>query len=108
MLSLYSKTPSISKATKNLKGEVVKKGWIHRKRSSGSKMFIIIRDPSGILQCVVDKSVVKEKEWEEADRAYLESSIIIRGTIRKDERAPTGFEMEVKELRIVQSGEQFP
>jgi asparaginyl-tRNA synthetase len=51
---------------------------------------------------------VGEKEWAAVDAAYLESSIIIKGIPKNDERAPGGVEIEVEELKVVHSGEQFP
>ncbi len=107
MLSIYGKSVHVSDALKR-DGEVVLKGWIYRKRSSGGKIFCIIRDVSGTIQCVIDKSAVSKEEWESIDKAYLESSIILRGIVKKDERAPGGKEVETKELAVLHSGEQFP
>jgi asparaginyl-tRNA synthetase len=51
---------------------------------------------------------MSESAWNAIDSAYLESSIIIKGTVKKDERAPDGVEMEAKDVLVVHSGEQFP
>ncbi|MEM3245171.1 MAG: asparagine--tRNA ligase [Candidatus Micrarchaeaceae archaeon] len=107
MVDEHSKTLHIAKAFK-AEGDVAIRGWIYRKRSSGGKAFVLIRDRSGVIQCIVDKSKVTEKEWNDIDSAYLESSIIVRGTIKNDERAPGGAEIEAKEIKVVHSGEQFP
>ena len=108
MLDLYAKSESISKAEKSAGKSLILKGWIYRKRSSGGKLFAIIRDSTGIMQCVVDKSIVNEKQWSDIDKAHLESSVIIKGTVRQDKRAPGGAEIDVKELRVVHSGTEFP
>ncbi len=98
----------IEKAHQSIGKEVTIRGWIYRKRSSGGKAFVVLRDVSGTVQCVVDKAKVGEKEWKAIDDAYLESSAIIKGVPKKDERAPGGVELEVQDLLIVHSGEQFP
>lgn len=108
MLKMYGKASSIEEAKGSRKESIVIKGWIYRKRSSGGKIFAVLHDHTGTLQCVIDKSAIKADEWNSIDRASLESSIIIRGSLRKDERAPGGVEMDVKELEVMHSGEQFP
>lgn len=102
------KSVPISRAKASESKEVVIKGWIYRKRSSGGKIFAVVRDRTGIIQCVIDKSAMSESAWNAIDSAYLESSIIIKGTVKKDERAPDGVEMEAKDVLVVHSGEQFP
>ncbi len=108
MLKTFIKAVPISDAIARIGRSIVIKGWIYRKRSSGGKAFAVIRDVSGLIQCTVDKAKVTEGEWNAMDSAYLESSVIIRGIPRKDERAPGGVEIETEELRVVHSGEQFP
>ena len=108
MLNLYSSAVEIAKALAMHGKEVTVKGWIHRKRSSGGKAFIIVRDRTGTIQCIIDKSKVTDKEWAMADSAYLESSIVLTGSVRADQRAPGGAEIDAKALAIVQGGDQFP
>ncbi len=108
MLRMYQRAATIENAKRNEGKDVVIKGWIYRKRSSGGKLFAVIHDHTGILQCVIDKGTVKGGEWDEVEKAYLESSIIVKGKLRKDARAPGGVELEIKELSILHSGEQFP
>ena len=109
MLKMYKSASTISDAKRGGKaGAAVIKCWIYRKRSSGGKIFAVVHDHTGTLQCIIDKSAVKQSEWDAIDKAYLESSIIVSGTLRKDERAPGGIEMDVKELDVMHSGEQFP
>ncbi len=108
MLGLYVSSVPIEKAAKTFGKELVVKGWIYRKRSSGGKAFAILRDRTGTLQCVADKGRIGDMAFDALDKAYLESSIIVKGAIRKDERAPGGVELDISELRIVNSGEQFP
>lgn len=108
MLKIYSKASNISDAKDSKKNTITIKGWVYRKRSSGGKIFAVIHDHTGILQCIIDRSAIGKGEWESIDRAYLESSIIVKGTLKRDERAPNGIELEVKQLEVLHSGEQFP
>ncbi len=108
MLKMYKSASSISDAKSGKRQSAVIKCWIYRKRSSGGKIFAVVHDHTGTLQCIIDKSTIKQSEWDAIDKAYLESSLIVSGTLRKDERAPGGIEMDVKELNVLHSGEQFP
>ncbi len=107
-MKLSAKVVPIDKAGASIGKNITIRGWIHRKRSSGGKIFTVIRDVSGVVQCVIDKSKISDKEWDAIDSAYLESSVIIKGVPHKDERAPGGVELSVEGLTVVHSGEQFP
>ncbi|WP_372589095.1 asparagine--tRNA ligase [Fervidobacterium pennivorans subsp. shakshaketiis] len=98
---------------KNLKDyidkEVELRGWVRRKRSSGKIMFIEFRDGTGFVQVVVEKSTVGDENFTAADKLRLESSVIIKGKVRKDERAPSGVEVLATEVIPVQiPTEDFP
>lgn len=108
MLKLYGNASTVKEATSGKKDNITLKGWIYRKRSSGGKIFAVIHDQTGILQCIIDKSSVTKEEWESIEKAYLESSVMVSGKLRKDERAPNGIELDIKELKVLHSGEQFP
>lgn len=81
------------------------RGWVYRKREMKEKIFLVVRDSTGIVQAVVGR---KSKSWEEAQKVTIESSIELKGKVRKDKRAPTGYEVEVSELRIIGLAERFP
>jgi len=86
--------------------EVEIKGWLVTKRSSGGVQFLIVRDGTGFIQATIHKDEVSEKVFREADDLTQESSIIIRGTVKEDKRAPGGFEIRVRDLRIVHLAER--
>ncbi len=88
--------------------EVVLKGWLYNKRSSGKIMFPQIRDGSGIIQGVVLKANVPERVWEALDHLPQESSLIVRGTVREEKRAPGGYEIEIHDAEIVSVAEPYP
>ena len=99
---------SIQDAIEKGKGNVLLRGWVYRERKSNVKAFIVLRDHSNIIQCVVDKEKVKEDVWKSAEQVIIESSIIIEGEIKKDERAPTGYEVHVSDLKIIHIADRFP
>jgi len=85
---------------------VVLEGWVRHIRSSGSIVFIEVRDGTGYLQCVVVKNDVDSKFFEDACKLKIESSLVVKGTIRREKRAPGGFEMAVEELYPVHIPEE--
>ncbi|MHB1299187.1 MAG: asparagine--tRNA ligase [Gemmatimonadaceae bacterium] len=76
-------------------------GWVTHTRSSGKVAFIVMRDGTGILQCVVVKTQVSAEVWERFGALTLETSITVTGEVRADARAPGGVEMGVTDLVIV-------
>jgi len=91
--------------------EVTIRGWLHNKRSSGKLLFLIIRDGTGYLQAVAHKSNLSETLFQVATELTHESSLKITGTVRSDDRAPSGYEMDVSSLeplQIVSTKEEFP
>jgi asparaginyl-tRNA synthetase len=77
------------------------KGWLYNKRSSGKIIFIILRDGTGIIQCVASVNGIGQDEFEKLDKLNQESSLIVEGVVKKDPRAPGGYELEVKNYYIV-------
>lgn len=88
--------------------EVEIKGWLYNKRSSGKIQFLIIRDGTDMIQGVVVKSEVDPEVFEDAKSLTQESSIVVRGVVREEERAPSGYELSVTDLDIVQIAEDYP
>ncbi len=84
------------------------RGWVHRARSSGSLAFLVLRDASGILQCAIKKDAAGEKAFEAAKSAYIESSCMLAGIPKKDERAPGGWELAASQFEFIHQGQPFP
>jgi asparaginyl-tRNA synthetase len=84
------------------------KGWLYNKRSSGKVRFIILRDGTGLLQCVVFKGNVSEEVFNLADRLGQESSIEITGKIKEEKRAPGGYEMDATDLKVISEAHDYP
>lgn len=88
--------------------EVMLKGWLHNRRSSGKLHFLQLRDGTGTLQCVVLKGDMSEEVFQLADHLPQESSLIVTGTVRADRRSPGGYELSVKDLQVVQVAQDYP
>ena len=89
--------------------EVTLKGWIYNKRSSGKIHFLQIRDGSGFIQGVMERTAVPEETFQAAKGLWIEASVEVRGTVRRDERAPSGFELSVSDLVVVSNPvEEYP
>ncbi len=93
---------------KSVGSEINLRGWIHRKRESGSIIFVVLRDTTGIVQCAIKKDSLDEKSWNAAKEASVESSIEISGKVKEDKRAPTGYEVESASFRTIHVSEPFP
>ncbi len=87
---------------------VLLKGWVYQKRSSGKIRFLVLRDGTGILQCVAGAKDVSPEAFEALDRVTAESSVAIRGTVRKDDRAPGGFELGVSDFTVIHLAADYP
>jgi len=74
------------------------KGWVRNRRSSGKIAFLQLRDGSGFVQGVVEKTTVGEDNFNVIKNIKIESSIIVRGLVKKDERAPEGVELILDEV----------
>jgi asparaginyl-tRNA synthetase len=88
--------------------DVTIKGWLHNRRSSGKIHFLILRDGSGFVQAVMSKAAVGEELFKAADHLSQETSVIVTGTVRADTRAPSGYEIDVKQLDVVGPSHDFP
>src|SRR5438046_1195069 len=77
-------------------------GWLYNLRRGGKICFPQVRDGTGIMQCVAVKSALPEELFEELKNLTQESSLIVRGKVRAEARAPGGFEMDLESADIVQ------
>lgn len=92
----------------DMEGKRVKlAGWVYRKREVGKKVFIVLRDSSGVVQTVF-KREASEEAYAEAKKVGIESSVIIEGTVKADPRAPGGAEVQADKMEIVQNVDFFP
>jgi asparaginyl-tRNA synthetase len=88
--------------------EVTLKGWLFNKRSSGKIKFLILRDGTGYLQCIYFKGNVSPEIFDMADRLGQESSIIVSGKVKKEPRAPGGYELDATGLEAIHEAKDYP
>jgi len=98
----------IEEIGKHVGEEVILKGWLYNRRSSGKIHFLQVRDGTGVIQAVVSRGDVSREVFELSDHLARESSIVIRGTVREDPRSPIGYEIGVAALEVIQIAEDFP
>lgn len=99
----------ISHLKEHIGDEVTLKGWLYNKRSKGKIAFLQVRDGSGLVQAVAVKSELPEASWEAAESLTQESSCIVKGLVRADERAPSGVELTVTSVEAVDiPKEEYP
>lgn len=126
-------TPIADVLAGKCEGKPVKiRGWVYRSRSSGALAFVVMRDATGVLQCAVKKSppgdangpntrkghavgAINKEEgaashaaFEAAKSAFIESSAMVAGTVKKDERAPGGWELSATDFALIHQGQPFP
>ncbi len=98
----------IKNAAEHLGKEVEIRGWSFNVRSSGSIAFVQMRDGSGRCQAVVVKNDVSPEMWEKVKSLTIESSVIVRGTVKEDGRKPGTYELAAADITIVGGSPDFP
>lgn len=98
----------IQDAKFNVEKEIELKGWLYNSRSSGKLIFLLVRDGTGIIQCIVSKNEIGDEVFEKARKVTQESSLTVNGFLHEEKRAPGGYELIVKDLNILQIAEDYP
>ena len=86
--------------------EVTLKGWAYNFRSSGKIFFLQMRDGSGRVQVVFVKDDVSDEIWKSLNSTRIESSISVVGKVKKDDRAPSGYELEGVGFEVISLAEE--
>jgi asparaginyl-tRNA synthetase len=81
--------------------DVTLRGWVTGRRSSGKLHFLQVRDGSGFIQATVFHKDVPGEVFERAEHLPQEAAVEIDGLVKADARAPGGYEIGVKDLRVV-------
>ena len=85
------------------------RGWVYNIRSIGKIWFIIFRDGTGLLQGVVVKGEATDESFALEQELHQEDSVIITGMVRKESRSVGGYELGIKEIKVVNHvTEEFP
>src|SRR5215470_2981260 len=101
-ISQTAPVTTIAAIGKHVGEEVTIKGWLYNKRESGKLLFPQFRDGSGIIQGVVAKNAVLAEVFDAVKAVTDESSVIVSGKVRADQRAPGGYELDVSNVQVVQ------
>jgi asparaginyl-tRNA synthetase len=90
-------------------GEKVKlRGWVHRIRKQKKMVFVLLRDQTGVVQTVVKKSLVNPEQYDDVQKMLIESLITLEGSVKTDERAEGGYEVQVENIKVLHFAEDFP
>jgi asparaginyl-tRNA synthetase len=102
---------SIANLKDHVDGEVTLQGWLYHKTGKGKLQFLQLRDGSGLCQAVLFRGNVGDERFEAAKELTQESSLVVHGLVKADPRAPGipgGYELDVRNLEIVQIADPYP
>ena len=102
-----SHTP-IAQLPQHIDQAVTVAGWLTNLRSSGKIAFLQLRDGSGFVQGVAAKNDIGDELFERVRHLTQESSLLVHGTVRADERAPSGVELAVSDVELVGASSDYP
>ncbi len=88
--------------------EIRLRGWVMNKRTSKGLVFIILRDGSGFVQCVLSEEKLSQEAFDKARHISLESSVEISGIVVRDERQIGGYEVQATGFSVIQEAEEYP
>ncbi len=107
-MSRYKSFVYIENLKDHIDQEITLNGWVYNKTGKGKLQFIMLRDGTGLVQCVLFKGAVSEEIFEDAKTLSQESSVTIVGKVRAEERAPSGVEVDVIDIKIHQLAKDYP
>ncbi|GMV07288.1 MAG: hypothetical protein AMXMBFR53_35630 [Gemmatimonadota bacterium] len=90
-------------------GETVTlRGWVETTRGHGKVAFAVLRDGTGVVQCVLVKKQVDDATWDLHGTLTQESVVSVSGEVRADDRAPGGYEIGVATLTLGALAQEYP
>ena len=95
------KTVTINRLDKYVDKEIEIKGWVYNRRSVGKIWFLILRDGTGLLQCVVVDGECDKDTFNLEQKLNQEDSVIVKGKVKKEPRAIGGYELGVSEVYVI-------
>ncbi|MCG3227557.1 MAG: asparagine--tRNA ligase [Candidatus Heimdallarchaeota archaeon] len=84
------------------------RGWIYRIRKMKDKIFVVLRDASGIVQCIGSEDQLKPEAWKALNKAAIENAIHVEGNAVEDNRAVNNVEIRLTNFKLIHKGEIFP
>jgi len=88
--------------------QVTLKGWLYNKRSGGKVHFLLVRDGTGLCQCIASLADLGADVFAAADHMGQETSLEVTGVVRADKRAPGGIELTLSGMRIIAPANEYP
>jgi asparaginyl-tRNA synthetase len=88
--------------------DVTVRGWVRNTRLHGKVAFIVLRDGTGDVQCVVLRSQVAPELWDRFAALTQETSLHVTGTVRAEPRAPGGHELGVTDFTVIGASDEYP
>ena len=98
----------IDRIDKHVGNQVTLRGWLHKRRSSGKIHFLTVRDGTGFIQCIMSKASVGDESFQLTDHLGQETAVVVQGSVRADQRAPGGYELDVSRLEVVGESHDYP
>ena len=95
------KTATIDNLKNFIDKEVTINGWVYNRRSVGKIWFLILRDGSGLLQCVVVDGECDQDTFKFEQKINQEDSVIVSGKVKKEPRAVGGYELGVSQITVI-------
>ena len=87
---------------------VILKGWLQNKRGAKGLLFLVLRDGTGIAQCVVSQRDIDEASWITASDATQESALEVGGKVVRDERQVGGVELRITSVLLIGGADGYP
>jgi len=98
----------IKRLGQHVGASVTVRGWVQTTRTHGKVAFVVVRDGTGIVQCVLVQKQVPAETWELFQTLMQEASVLATGSVRVDARAPGGHELTLESLTLVGSSAEYP
>jgi asparaginyl-tRNA synthetase len=83
-------------------------GWVYHSRPGGKVIFLVVRDGSGLCQCIIEKTAVPEELFRQLSHLGMESSLTLTGAVRADDRSVGGYELAVTDAKIFCPTQDYP
>ena len=103
-----AETTTIHRLRDHVGRTVTLRGWVYHSRPGGKITFLVLRDGTGLCQCVIEKNETTESFYDEVKRLAQESSLEVTGTVSADERSVGGHELRVTAARVVHASRDYP
>ena len=98
----------ISALKNHIDREVTLQGWLYKCRAGGKVLFLILRDGTGLCQCIVEKGKVADDLFERLKHLGQESALSVTGAVRADDRSVGGCELAVTGAKVISEAVDYP